>query len=69
MQVVSTSHGFVLSFQNKKDLEQHLKNLQGQKEWIERESVSPPFLYSVYSEETSTDDIEDILDKLKGSGL
>lgn len=65
MNVISTGHGFVLRFNDLEDMEEHIENLQGQKEWVKQEGDKPPYLYSVYYKETKPRDMQHLLDRIK----
>lgn len=65
MNIISTSKGFVLGFKNKKDMEKHIENLEGQLEWIKEENVDAPYLYCVFDDRISRIEIEEMLSVLK----
>ena len=65
MNVISSAHGFVIKFDNKESMKCHIENLKGQLEWIEKENINPPYLYSLYYNETTKEDIQNLLDKIK----
>lgn len=68
MRVVSTTAGFILVFNNKREIEGLVEHLQKQLEWIEQEGIEPPHLYSQFHESTPEDDVREILEELKNKG-
>lgn len=65
MEVVSTPLGFVLHFNSTEDMNQHVSNLQGQLEWIKEENIKPPYLYAVFDDNVSVEEVQRMLSRLK----
>jgi hypothetical protein len=58
MKVISDSQGFILVFDTTEDLEQHTANLQSMLEWVKKDNVQMPVLYSVSDENFKPEDIQ-----------
>ena len=65
MKIISTSMGFILSFDSLGDLQGTIKNLSGMEEWILSEKISSPHLYSCSDERIPNKEIQDMLDEIK----
>ena len=66
MRVIASPLGLVLYFETRKELKGVIKHLQGHLEWIEKENVEPPYLYSTFDDRIPTEEIDKMLDELKG---
>lgn len=58
MKVQCDQLGFVLIFQSLEDLESHVANLNGMIEWVKKEEVAHPYVYSVSDERTPPPEIQ-----------
>lgn len=65
MKVIATVMGIVISFASIGELQGVIKHLQDQLEWIERENINPPYLYSQSDERIPKDEISKMLDEIK----
>lgn len=65
MIVVSTLEAQVLAFRDLRELRGTIANLEGMAEWIERDGVAPPHLYSIRHDSVSEQQMHALLDALK----
>ena len=65
MRVIASTLGLVLYFETRKELKGVIQHLQGHLEWIEKENVEPPYLYSAFDDRIPRDEIDKMLDELK----
>lgn len=68
MLVISTSRGIVLSFQSIEDFETVVEHLTEQIEWIKKENIQSPFLYSQFDDRIGSDEVIEILENIKSKG-
>lgn len=69
MFVISTSMGFVLKFQDKDDMRQHIDNLKNQLNWINKNDIEDPYLYAIFDDAIETEKVQELLEKLKEEHL
>lgn len=68
MEVVATRIALVLKFDDLEDLETVAKHLTEQAEGIKNgPGLKPPYLYSVYDNRIESDEVADLLVKIKGA--
>jgi len=65
MKIISTSMGFIFSFDSVKEVKGVISHLSGMIEWIESENVPSPHLYAVFDDRIPHEEIQEILDGLK----
>ncbi len=68
MKIISTSIGFILSFDSIKEVRGVIKHLYGMIEWIESENVPSPYLYAIFDDRIPHKEIQDVLDEIKDYG-
>jgi len=64
MIIISSSMGATLVFKDVDDLKTVIEHLQGQLEWVQSNSIKPPYLYHSF-EECSEGDIDAYLEHWK----
>jgi hypothetical protein len=65
MKIISTSIGFILSFDSIKEVEGVVSHLSGMIEWIESEEVPSPHLYAIFDDRIPNEEMQEVLDRLK----
>ncbi len=68
MKILSTAIGMVLIFDSHRDLSGVIDHLSGMKEWIEKENIDPPYLYSIFHDSIPREEIEELLTDIKSQG-
>ena len=65
MMIVSSAYGQTLVFTDRQSLEDVIKHLSGQLEWVDDEQIQPPYVYHQAEEHIPSDAIDQWTDWIK----
>lgn len=72
--IISNEFGSVLVFDTKQDLENVIKHLQGQLDWINEQEAShindpvkPPYLYGTFADEQDPEKLQQYMSHIKAT--
>ena len=65
MKIISDDEGFSIIFESKEGFKQHLNNLKGFKEAVEKRGMKPPYVYSIFNDNLDKDYMQEKVNEIK----